>query len=365
MSRAADAGADVEPTDEVRGIDWLERNARQINPKDRVGTDLWDKAKLTRSNADVDELNHDDLYRVERPDGDPHLVLFVTHTNDAHAGACSCEGFNFESCCRHLLALAQLDVTDDILRTDDRRAEDLLQDEVVEPDPDVQEYDGENAIDDDLPEHLTRVSQIDGQDILRCQACGSEMEEAEPTKHKVGCPHGQKPDDWPEDNGDPTSVYPDEVVPASSDDATVQPQDSSGENRAADTSNRPFAGELPDVGKEYVMEMGGETYIRRAGYARLARSEGYRLSFDEVVGAHETDWTRSKYRVVVLDESGEQVAEDVGTAGPPQNEDMAAAESNLDELAATRAATRALAWETGEGLTAVEEIAEQHAETTR
>jgi hypothetical protein len=113
------------------------------------------------------------------------------------------------------------------------------------------------------------------------------------------------------------------------------------------------------------MELGGSPYIRRAGYARLAHSEGYRLDFEEVVGAHENDWTRSKYRVRVLDEGGQQVAEDVATAGPPEVEDLKDASANLDELAATRAATRALAWATGEGLTAVEEVAEEHAEQAR
>jgi len=330
MSHLNDAG-DIDAIDGNRDVEWLQRNAQQVQPKQLINTDSWDRAKSGRRDADVENLIGDpDLFKIELPDGDPHLTLFVTHTDDAHAGACSCEGYLYNRYCAHLFVLAQLDVTDNILRTDDRRAGDLLEGSVEQPDPDVQEYDDQ----DDGP------GKQDGQGT------------------------------------DTGSISPDEAVPVeSSASESVEPQGTDTQNRSARPSTdgktdstalakeeNPFAGELPDVGREYVMEMGGETYIRRAGYARLARSEGYRLQFDEVVGAHETDWTRSKYRAHVFDETGEQVSEDIGTAGPPENEDMADAESNLDELAATRAATRALAWATGEGLTAVAEVAEQQAE---
>lgn len=117
-----------------------------------------------------------------------------------------------------------------------------------------------------------------------------------------------------------------------------------------------FARELPDVPDQYVMELDGDAYIRRAGYARLAKAAGFRISILEVVGAHETEWERAKYRATVMDEDGNNLASDVGTAGPPESEGMDDAECHLDELAATRAATRALAWATGEGLTAVAEV---------
>ena len=43
MSRAKNTG-DIEPTDEGRGIDWLERNATLLPMSDLKDTDSWDRA---------------------------------------------------------------------------------------------------------------------------------------------------------------------------------------------------------------------------------------------------------------------------------------------------------------------------------
>jgi hypothetical protein len=317
MSRAKNTG-DIEPTDEGRGIDWLERNATLLPISDLKDTDSWDRAGEQRRDAEIQPLDSDDLFRVKLPDGDPHLVLMVRNTDNEKVGACSCEGYRYNDHCAHLLTLAMLDVTEQYVRLQDMRAAQLRSD----------------PVDAEIIDHS------DQEDVLDA---------------------GDDRDDREDDHGDDPSPQEPEVVESTTKDVP-DTQGSTGENQPADPSTKAFAGELPDVGKEYVMEMGGETYIRRAGYARLARAEGFRLTFEEIVGAHETDWTHSKYWVRVVNEDGEHIAEDVGTAGPPDAEDMSDAESNLDELAATRAATRALAWATGEGLNAVAEVAEQQTE---
>jgi len=130
------------------------------------------------------------------------------------------------------------------------------------------------------------------------------------------------------------------------------------DEQAAPTTRRKdaFAEPLPDVDEQYVMELGGETYIRRAGYARLGHEAGLRPVPEIVQYAHEGENGRAVVLGKVLNSDGEIVAQDIGTAGPPEYEDMDGAEANLDELAVTRAISRAMAWATGEGLTAVEEI---------
>lgn len=74
-----------------------------------------------------------------------------------------------------------------------------------------------------------------------------------------------------------------------------------------------------------------------------------------VVPAHETDFQHALYRGQVW-EAGDDPGEgweDVGTARL-EHENLDGAEANLDELAATRAITRALSWSTGAGISAAE-----------
>jgi len=117
-----------------------------------------------------------------------------------------------------------------------------------------------------------------------------------------------------------------------------------------------FAEPMPDVDDRFVMNLNGDTYIRKAGYARLLHQAGLTVKSVEVVGAHETEWTRAKYRAQIVNGDGEVVAQQVGTAGPPDKEGLADAEMHLDELAETRAWTRAAALATGEGMTALAEV---------
>jgi hypothetical protein len=123
-----------------------------------------------------------------------------------------------------------------------------------------------------------------------------------------------------------------------------------------------FANPLPDVEDKYAITMNGDTYIRKAGYARLLKQQGWTVKNVEVLGSHETDWERAKYRATIVDENGDAIANSVGTAGPPDKEDMANADMHLDELAETRAWTRAASIATGEGLTAFAELPENASE---
>lgn len=117
-----------------------------------------------------------------------------------------------------------------------------------------------------------------------------------------------------------------------------------------------FAEPLPDVDDQYVMDMGGDTYIRKAGYARLLKQQGYRVNTVVEQYAHEGDEKRAVVMANIMDADGDLIAQNVGTAGPPEAEDMDGAEWNLDELAVTRAWTRAAAIATGEGMTALAEV---------
>jgi hypothetical protein len=124
----------------------------------------------------------------------------------------------------------------------------------------------------------------------------------------------------------------------------------------AQTRDDAFATALPDVDDQYVMELNGDTYIKKAGYARLLKSAGYTAVPSVVQWPWEGDRERCVAKAVIKDEDGELVAQNFGSAGPPEAEDLSGAENELIELATTRAWTRAAAIATGEGLTAVAEV---------
>ena len=312
ISVATDADASDEPIDDVDA--WLERNADWVRLEKARGTESWQRATEAGGNADLGILDAEGRFRLRLPDGtDEHDVLLVKTEADGldadWAGACDCDGWRFHSKpCAHLCALAQLDaVRSGLVPVNEHRAEDLAFGQV-------------DVVDE--TETQTAADVIDAnQDDVDGERRRDDVQEADPPA--------------PAEASRPQAPRP----------------------QGADA----FAGELPDVPDQYVMELGGDTYIRRAGYARLGYSAGLRLQLEEVVGAHDTDWQHAKYRAVVTDQDGEHVANDVGSAHADW-EDLQDAEAQLDELAATRAASRALAWATGEGLNAVEEVAAEHAE---
>jgi len=304
--------SDAEPVDDLDA--WLERNADVLRIRDARGTESWERAKQADA-EDVEQLEPLGRFRLELPDGDPHDLVVLKTGEDDLVGACDCDGFRFHSHpCAHMAAMAQLDALQSIIPVDRHRAEEL-------------------------------AFGVDAEVIEQTETAADKMNDDVQEAEVVDV------DESRQDSGD---------EPRGSDVENPPPTPS---NRAnpPDTPRDAFAGKLPDVDDQYVMELGGSTYICRAGYARLARSEGLRLLLEEIVGAHENEWSHSKYRAEVLDEAGEVVASDVGTAHVDA-EDLSDAQANLDELAATRAACRSLAWATGEGLNAVEEVAASEAQ---
>jgi len=183
--------------------------------------------------------------------------------------------------------------------------------------------------------HLCVLRALESLDAFEIKTSGSFVEELKQT--------GSQDEESDDSDSEQHPQPPEEMEPVG--DTAPQP-------RRKDA----FAEPLPDVDQQYVMEMGNETYIRRAGYARLGYEKGYR----PIPNVIRHEWEGDKQQVVVQgtvqNEDGELVASDYGVAGPPEYEDMDGAEHNLLELATTRALTRAMAWATGEGLTAVEEI---------
>jgi len=362
MSQAV-ATDDVDPTDGNRGVGWLERNARQIHPEDHVGTDLHDKARVTRRNGDVDDLDTEDLYRVERPNGDPHLCLFVTHTNDPHAGACSCDGFRFNSRCRHLMALAIKDTTEDILRTDDDRAEELLEDDVVEPDPDVQEYprrdddggvDPEDVQDLDAVEDERRDGADDAGDQEESSDAGDNQDDDRPDRDGAGDDHGDDPPG--EDVEDVDVVETADHYPG----PARKTQGTSGGNRPVDPSTSGNSPKLRDIPldedplevlpkwmKSSIQARGGDEDLNKRGCQVIASALGVNPSPEAVKRGYETDFEYAVYEATVEFDGEEYCA----TAQAHVNEDNVAPE-DLDEMAETRAKKRAVKWASAGGLVA-------------
>ncbi|MFB6103335.1 MAG: hypothetical protein ABEJ73_12335 [Haloplanus sp.] len=148
-----------------------------------------------------------------------------------------------------------------------------------------------------------------------------------------------------------------EVVDDSSDDPSLEEeidalQEASPE-RPAPKLDDPFADQLEDVDERFVMTLGGDPYIRREGFQRLARAEGYRVETEMRTWASDTDCELAEASARVFDEDGDVVATGAGTAYLPE-EDLSGAAGNLNELAETRALSRAMGWATGAGLSAVE-----------
>lgn len=119
----------------------------------------------------------------------------------------------------------------------------------------------------------------------------------------------------------------------------------------------PFADVLENVPERFVMTLDGEPYIRREGYARLARQVGLSVESEMITWASETDLELAEARAVVRDDDGRTWT---GSATAHRDtEDLLNAHANLNELAETRAITRALSWATGAGISAMEVAADQ------
>lgn len=348
-----------------RRMEWLKRNAQIVNVRaeQEHSSDVWQKA--------VQNLN----VGVKRAKGQGHLAvgsmtgetptdfdgeecqfyhLFMARHGGSFedatfVGACSCPAFRHDETrpCKHICRAVQYDEMEqsvitksgslvrDVAEADDggersTGATTILDTDTGAADSSIEDVESQMRI---CPTHR-RERHVRGDDgtwrCVKCQAdgeTGSDAGEADPQTTADDGPAPQP------------VVATDGAVPAE-----THPEDDA------------FANPLPEVDDKYAISMDGETYIRRAGYARLLRQQGWRVLSTEIVGAHETDWERSKYRAVILDEDEQTLAQSVGTAGPPDKEDMNNAEMHLDELAETRAWTRAASIATGEGMTALAEV---------
>jgi len=158
-----------------------------------------------------------------------------------------------------------------------------------------------------------------------------------------------------------------EIIPPEGDDAqpdggeTVTPEvvdeTASDEVDVNDVGAESFVVDVKGVPREFILELGGETHVRKAGYYKIAADQGLEWSAEAIQRSYEgDDDDRAVYEGVVRDPETGQEWRNVGTAHLP-GEDMDGAEYNLDELAATRACCRALSMATGVGLTSVEEMA--------
>lgn len=235
-------------------------------------------------------------------DGDAHDVVLV-EDDEGHVGYCDCDGFAFHDdlegeCCTHVVALAmESTLNQGLIKTLD----DVLEVEDLSEDVD---QDGSAA-------DLEVVGE--GEDAT--------LEEVSPEIQRKG--GYADPEHFDDDRAD---------APALDD---------------------PFAGDLEDVDDRFIMILGGDPYIRREGFQRLARREGYRVETEMRTWASDTDCELAEASARVLDEDGDVVATGTGTAYLP-DEDLSGAAGNLNELAETRALSRARGWATGAGLSAVE-----------
>ena len=339
-------GVDPEETG-IKGVEWLERNAGPVDVDSIRGTDstAWERGSDDPGKAAVESAQESDdaAYRAVRlPDGDPHATLLVEAAGSDNgsgpfAGACDCDGWRYhDGPCAHLVCRAVRSVLHsgevpvDVERYEELKTANGPVDVDDTPDAGVSDVGGIETAADGAGDEGTDE---DGEDIVDVDAAGQSVRGPE-----AGDQHP-----------------PDEIVDGSSEigGPQLRSESSVDADSAAmpNTAGDPFATQLAEnIPERFVMGLGDEPYIRRAGYAAIARDANLRVTVDPVTPAEETDFEHARYKAVVRDADGEVVGEDFGTAHL-DGEDLSGAKYQLDELAATRACRRALEWATGAGAT--------------
>jgi hypothetical protein len=318
---------------EVKSVEWLKRNAGSVDIHAVRGTDseAWTRGRPAADTAAIDSPDEPGAAIVRLPDGDPHSTLLVESAGDKQshgpwAGACDCKGWQFhDGPCAHLVCRAVMSIQGDgHVPVDVQLYQELAN--AGGPEPDADPDDAMSDIDGlkgDGEERADQEAATDGagdEDVVDADAAGQSVRGPE-----AGDQHP-----------------PDEIV-----DVPVDQEDVS----MPHTTGDPFASELSEnVPERFVMDLGDEPYIRRAGYAAIARNANLRVTVDPVTPAEETGFEHARYKAVVRDADGDVVGEDFGTAHL-DGEDLTGAEYQLDELASTRAIRRALEWATGAGAT--------------
>jgi hypothetical protein len=277
----------------------LPHQARRIDPMEARYQDATAFERARDEDVTVDVGDAPGRATVIVGDGGPHDVVLV-EDGDGHVGYCDCDGFAFHEdelpggVCAHLVALAmEATLNQGLIKTVDE----VLDVDDARDHPDVEQTEVVDADPDDTDLE---------EKIERAQEASADLPDR---------------DDRAEA---PTPKLDD-----------------------------PFAEELEDVDERFVMRLGGDPYIRREGFQRLARAEGYRVATEMHTWASDTDNELAEASARVLDEDGDVVATGTGTAYLP-DEDLSGAAGNLNELAETRALSRAMGWATGAGLSAVE-----------
>lgn len=273
----------------------LPHQARRIDPKEAKSQGATAFERARDEDVTVDPGDAVGRATVIVGDGDPHDVVLV-EDEEGEVGYCDCDGFAFHDdelpggVCAHLIGLAmEATLNPGLLKTVD---------DVIDVDDARDHPDTEQA------------------DVVDAKAVDPDADAT-----------GEALDELPERDARP--------------------------ERPAPQLDDPFAGALEDVDDRFVMTLGGDPYIRREGFQRLARREGYRVRTEMRTWASDTDCELAEATAEVLDEDGDVVATGTGTAYLP-DEDLAGAAGNLNELAETRALSRAMGWATGAGLSAVE-----------
>ena len=132
--------------------------------------------------------------------------------------------------------------------------------------------------------------------------------------------------------------------------ADIQPQASDIE------SQEEFVTDIAGVPSVFVKDMGTNDdpspHVTKEGLLYLGRKLGYQIRAEPIKPSWEVDEGKVVYKGFVEDDDG-RTWEDYGTAS--YGEEIVGDE-NLDELASTRATTRALRLATGAGMTSLEEI---------
>lgn len=287
-----------------KGTDWLVRNARALDVERQRDeqTESWTRAKGA-SSADIESRDEPSRFSIELPDGSKHETLLVKGTDETRWGACDCQGYGGHTeACAHLCALSQLGALDKIAIPTGDELVATIKDRGPD-DADANEgADTPQGVMDQTLEDATADADVDVVDT----DAGSELEAA-----------------------------------AEADSNALEDADQ-------------FAGSLADdVPDRYVMTLDGDPYIRREGYAVLAHRQGLSIESEIITWASDTDFEAAEARAVVTDPDTGRTWTGTGTAFL-EEEDLAGAAAQLNELAETRAITRALSWATGAGMSANE-----------
>jgi hypothetical protein len=331
--KPADAGDEVSDAvaDYVGDLEWLARNSGRVPVLEQRDdeTEAWKRGKGSVDSGEFAARPEPGVMVVRLPDGDPHATVLAEAEGDdtgPFAGACDCKAFQYRGVCAHLVA---------------RSVRSILRDGEVPEDVSLfGDLDGDGPATGELtdqPESSGAMSDVGGLDDV--QEDGSDEEAGADPVDEDADPGGEPAETTvvdPEETGE-------DVLEArtAANDGPAEPA----------VAGDPFAQELAEnVPERFVMDLGGQPYIRRAGFAAIARQADLRPSLEAVVAADETEWSHARYVATIRDADGDVVAQDVGTA-LAEHEDLANAEAHLDELAATRAIRRALEWATGAGAT--------------